>query len=159
MGRRSRHTTDPASDLTGDHFVQDIHIASHELAEWADDPFTNNAVSRRGPAAPGNGRGCAVPPGVGAPLRPGRLSVAEVARRFDVSTDIVKRNIAQQGIPRRGRRAPLDHNMLHRLYVDERLGVRAVAARLDVSPDKVRAELARYRIPIRRPGRPAGRGS
>jgi transposase-like protein len=83
------------------------------------------------------------------------LSVAEVARRFDVSTDVVKRNIARHGIPRRQRRAPLDRATLHHLYVDERLGVRVVADRLDVSPDKVRAELARYRIPIRPPGRPA----
>jgi transposase-like protein len=83
------------------------------------------------------------------------LSVAEVARRFDVSKDVVKRNIARHGIPRRQRRAPLDRDTLHHLYVQERLGVRTVAARLGVSPDTVRAELARYRIPIRRPGRPA----
>jgi hypothetical protein len=86
------------------------------------------------------------------------LSVAEVARRFDVSVDVVKRNIAHSGIPRRQRRAPLDEAALRRLYVEERLGVRVVAARLGVSPDKVRADLARYRIPIRSPGRPPGRG-
>jgi transposase-like protein len=83
------------------------------------------------------------------------LSVVEVARRFDVSVDVVKRNIAQHRIPRRQRRAPLDRDTLHHLYVQERLGVRTVADRLGVSPDKVRVDLARYRIPIRPPGRPA----
>jgi transposase-like protein len=83
------------------------------------------------------------------------LSVAEVARRFDVTKEVVNRNIARHGIPRRQRRAPLDRGTLHHLYVDERLGVRTVAARLGVSPDTVRAELARHQIPIRRPGRPA----
>ena len=85
------------------------------------------------------------------------LSVAELARRFDVSTDAVKRNIAKHGIPRRNRHAPLDRDTLRHLYVDDHFGVRVVAGRLGVSPDKVRAELARYRIPIRRPGRPASR--
>jgi len=88
-----------------------------------------------------------------------RLSAAEVARRFDVSVDVVDRNIDRHRLPRRDRRTPLDRDSLQRLYVDEQLGVRAVAARLGVSLDKVRAELARYRIPIRRPGRPAQRGS
>ena len=83
-----------------------------------------------------------------------QLSVAEVARRFEVSTGAVVRNLRSYGLPRRDRHAPLDRSTLRRLYVNERLGVRAVAARLGVSPDKVRAELARYRIPIRRPGRP-----
>ena len=82
------------------------------------------------------------------------LSVAAVARRFEVSTQAVVRNLRSYGLPRRNRHAPLDRDMLRRLYVDERLGIRAVAARLGVSPDKVRADLARYRIPIRRPGRP-----
>ena len=83
-----------------------------------------------------------------------QLSVAEVARRFEVSTEAVIRNLRSYGLPRRNRRAPLERDMLRHLYVDERLGVRAVAARLGVSPDKVRADLARYRIPIRPPGRP-----
>ena len=84
-----------------------------------------------------------------------QLSLAEVARRFEVSTQAVVRNLRSYGLPRRNRQAPLDRNLLRRLYVDERLGVRVVAARLGVSPDKVRTELARYRIPIRPPGRPA----
>ena len=86
-----------------------------------------------------------------------RLSVAEVARRFDISVDVVDRNIHRYGLPRRDRRAPLERATLRRLYVDERLGVRAVASRLGVSANKVRADLARYRIPIRPPGRPARR--
>ncbi len=84
-------------------------------------------------------------------------SVAEVARRFEVSTGAVVRNLRRYGLPRRDRHTPLDRSTLRRLYVDERLGVRAVAARLGVSPDKVRGELARYSIPIRRPGRPGRR--
>lgn len=84
-----------------------------------------------------------------------QLSVAEVARRFEVSTQAVVRNLRSYGLPRRNRHAPLDGASLRRLYVEERLGVREVASRLGVSPDKVRAELARYHIPIRPPGRPA----
>ena len=87
-----------------------------------------------------------------------QLSVAEVARRFEVSTEVVARNLRSYGLPRPNRQAPLDRATLRHLYVDERLGVRTVAARLGVSPDKVRAELARYHIAIRRPGRPARRG-
>jgi len=83
-----------------------------------------------------------------------QLPVAEVARRFEVSTDAVIRNLRSYGVPRRSRRTPLDRDTLRRLYIDERLGVRAVAVRLGVSPDKVRAELARFDIPIRQPGRP-----
>ena len=84
-----------------------------------------------------------------------QLSVAEVARRFEVSTEAVVRNLRIYGLPRRNRHAPLNRDTLRRLYVDDRLGVRAVAARLGVSPDKVHAELARFAIPIRAPGRPA----
>ena len=84
-----------------------------------------------------------------------RLSVAEVARRVDVSPAAVRRNLDRHGLSRRDHQAPLDRAALRRLYVDQQLGVRAVGARLGVSADKVRAELARYRIPIRRPGRPA----
>ena len=29
----------------GAYFLQDIHALSHELAEWADDPFVNNYVN------------------------------------------------------------------------------------------------------------------
>lgn len=87
-----------------------------------------------------------------------QLSLAEVARRFEVSTQAVTRNLRSYGLPRRDRHAALDQSTLRRLYVDERLGVRAVAARLGVSPHKVRTELARYRIPIRRPGRPGRAG-
>jgi len=29
-----------------DWVLQDIHALSHEIAEWADDPFVNNTVSR-----------------------------------------------------------------------------------------------------------------
>lgn len=86
-----------------------------------------------------------------------QLSVAEVARRFEVSTQAVVRNLRSYGLPRRDRHAPLDRDTLRRLYVDERLGVRAVAARLGVSPDKVRTELACYGIQVRRPGRPSRR--
>jgi hypothetical protein len=32
------------SNLFGDWALQDIHALSHEIAEWADDPFTNNGV-------------------------------------------------------------------------------------------------------------------
>lgn len=87
------------------------------------------------------------------------LSIAEVARRFDVSTEVVRRNLHRHGLPRRDRRAPLERVTLRRLYVDDQLGVRTIASRLGVSPDKVRAELARYRIPIRPPGRPARQAS
>ena len=83
------------------------------------------------------------------------LSVAEVARRFEVAPDAVLRNLDRYALARRDRHAPLDRETIRRLYVTERLGVRAVAERLGVSADKVRADLARYRIPIRPPGRPA----
>ena len=83
-----------------------------------------------------------------------QLPVTEVARRFDVSGEVVVRNLRDYGLPRRNRRTPLDRDTPRRLYIDERLGARAVANRLGVSPDKVRAELARSGIPIRRPGRP-----
>lgn len=69
-----------------------------------------------------------------------QLSVAEVARRFEVSKEVVVRNLRSYERPRRDRHAPLDRDTLRRLYVDEPLGVRAVAARLGVSPNKVRAE-------------------
>lgn len=59
-----------------------------------------------------------------------RLPVAEVARRFDVSVDVVDRKIDRYGLPRLDRRSPLDRATLRRLYVEERLGVRAVASRL-----------------------------
>jgi hypothetical protein len=80
-----------------------------------------------------------------------------MTRRFDVSVDVVDRNIDRYGLPRRDREAPLDRATLRRLYVHEQLGVRAVASRLGVSADKVRADLDRYRIPIRPPGRPPRR--
>jgi transposase-like protein len=83
-----------------------------------------------------------------------QLSVAEVARRFEVPPETVIRNLRNHGLRPRNRHAPLDRDTLRRLHVDERLGLRAVGARLGVSPDKVRAELARYGIPIRPPGRP-----
>ena len=38
-------TTDAASDPNGAHFLQDIHGLSHEISEWADDPFINNKVN------------------------------------------------------------------------------------------------------------------
>ena len=82
------------------------------------------------------------------------LSVAEVALRFEVSTETVRRNLDRHGLPRRDPQAPLDRAALRHLYVDEQLGVRAVATRLGVSADKVRADLARHGIPLRRPGRP-----
>jgi transposase-like protein len=84
-----------------------------------------------------------------------QLSIAEVARRFEVPKEAVIRNLRNHGLPRRHRSAPLDKDTLRRLYADERRGVRAVASRLGVSPDKVRAELGRYGLPIRPPGRPA----
>jgi hypothetical protein len=37
-------TTDSPDDLTGAHFLQDIHPISHEISEWMDDPFVNNKV-------------------------------------------------------------------------------------------------------------------
>jgi len=83
-----------------------------------------------------------------------QLSVAEVARRFEVPKEAVVRNLRNHGLPRHNRQAPLDRDTLRRLYVDARLGVRAVAERLRVSSEKVRAELARFGIPIRPPGRP-----
>ena len=81
------------------------------------------------------------------------LSLAEVARRFEVSPQVVARNLDRYGIPRR--RPPLERATLQRLYVDERLGIRALSARLGVSAAKVRADLAHHGIPVRRPGRSA----
>jgi transposase-like protein len=81
------------------------------------------------------------------------LLLAEVARRFDVTPDVVARNLDRHGIPRA--RPPLDRAVLARLYVDGRLGIKAIAARLGVSAAKVRADLAHHGIPVRRPGRPA----
>lgn len=80
------------------------------------------------------------------------LSLAEVARRFDVTADVVARNLDRYGIPRR--RPPLERAVLEGLYVDERLGIKAVSARLGVSAAKIRADLAHHGIPVRRPGRP-----
>src|SRR6202030_4029140 len=35
----------PASpDGSDGYYIQDIHAISHEISEWADDPFTNNTV-------------------------------------------------------------------------------------------------------------------
>jgi transposase-like protein len=85
------------------------------------------------------------------------LSITEVARRFEVPTEAVVRNLRNHGLPRRSRQAPVDRHTLVRLYVDERLAIRAVAGQLGVSSEKVRAELARCSIPIRRPGRPGQR--
>lgn len=84
-----------------------------------------------------------------------RLSVAEVARRFEVGVEAVVGNLDHHRMPRRDRHAPLAPDSLRRLDVGERLGVRAVAAQLGVSADRVPAELTRCGIRIRPPGRPA----
>jgi hypothetical protein len=83
------------------------------------------------------------------------LSVAEVARRFEVGVEAVVGNLDHHRMPRRDRHAPLAPDSLRRLDVGERLGVRAVAAQLGVSADRVPAELTRCGIRIRPPGRPA----
>src|SRR5262249_40553217 len=83
-----------------------------------------------------------------------RLSIAEVARRFDVGPGTVIRNLEAHGLPHRDPRQPLDRATLRHLHVDEQRGTRAVAARLGVSADKVRTELARAQIRVRPPGRP-----
>lgn len=81
-----------------------------------------------------------------------RLSVAEIARRFDVSPQVVARNLDRHAIPRQ--RPPLDRATLDELYSHQRLGIRAIAARLEVTATKVRADLAHHGIPVRQPGRP-----
>jgi len=37
-------TTDDPSDMSGGHYLQDVHPLSHEVSEWMDDPFVNNKV-------------------------------------------------------------------------------------------------------------------
>jgi len=37
-------TTDSPDDLSGGHYLQDVHALSHEVSEWMDDPFVNNKV-------------------------------------------------------------------------------------------------------------------
>lgn len=81
-----------------------------------------------------------------------RLSLAEVARQFEVSPDVVARNLRRYGIARH--RPPLERGELEELYVHQRLGLRAVAARLGVSEGQVRSGLARHGIAVRQPGRP-----
>ena len=78
--------------------------------------------------------------------------MAEVGRRFDVSGDVVARNLDRYDIPRR--RPPIDRAVLEELYVEGRLGLRATADRLGVTEAKVRADLAHHGIPVRGPGRP-----
>ena len=84
-----------------------------------------------------------------------QLSVAEVARRFEVT------HPGGRPEPAELRAAPAQPARTARpghaaAPVRRRTARRAGgAARLRVSPDKVRADLARHGIPIRRPGRPA----
>jgi transposase-like protein len=80
------------------------------------------------------------------------LSLAEVARRFEVDPHAVARNLDRYGIPRR--RPTLDRAVLEELYVQQRLGIRAIAERLGVSQGQVRGGLDQHGIGIRRPGRP-----
>jgi hypothetical protein len=79
-----------------------------------------------------------------------RLSMTEVGRLFEVTHEVVARNLDRHGIPRL--RPPLDRDTLEELYVNQRLGLRDVAARLGVTT--TRADLAHHGFPIRAPGRP-----
>jgi transposase len=84
------------------------------------------------------------------------LSIAAIARRLSMSTDVVASALDAHGIarrPRRRPRMPLDREMLRRLWLEERREESEVAALLGVSREWVREELARQKI--RRPrGRP-----
>jgi DNA-binding CsgD family transcriptional regulator len=80
------------------------------------------------------------------------LSILVIARRLDVSPDVVTGALDAHRIPRRPRgkpRPPLDEEVLRRLWLEEWRGESEVAAALGVSREWVRHELARHRI--RRP--------
>lgn len=83
------------------------------------------------------------------------LSLTEVGRRFEVSADVVARNLELHGIPRRDPAVPIDRALLERLYCTQRLGLRAIAAQLGVPERKLRRDFAHHGVPIRQPGRPA----
>jgi hypothetical protein len=44
-GTWSTSSTPASPDGSDGYYIQDIHALSHEVSEWADDPFTNNTVN------------------------------------------------------------------------------------------------------------------
>jgi hypothetical protein len=44
-GTWSTSSTPASPDGADGYYIQDIHAISHEISEWADDPFTNNSVN------------------------------------------------------------------------------------------------------------------